>query len=164
MPPKHFVEIGRVALIHNGDGAGKIVTIVDIVDQNRALIDGPVTGVPRQAIQFKNLRLTKFRIRIPHGTGSKTIAKAWEKAEINKLWAETNMSKRLNSLQLKANLTDFDRFKLYKTKQTMNRLIDRKFSVLKAKAKKSKPKPAKMEKKDKKPKKAAAPKKAEKKK
>ena len=35
MPFKRYVEIGRVALINYGEEAGKLVTIVDVVDQNR---------------------------------------------------------------------------------------------------------------------------------
>ncbi len=91
------MEIGRIAVVHFGPFAGKTAAIVDVIDQNRALIDGPVTGVPRQAIQFKRLRLTKFRISIPHGTSSNTIAKEWNKKEINKKFSETKLAKRLES-------------------------------------------------------------------
>jgi hypothetical protein len=55
-------------------------------------------------------------------------------------------------------MTDFDRFKLYKTKQRMNREINRKFLVLKAKAKKEVKKAPKLEKKEK-PQKKKVPKK-----
>ena len=99
-PSKHFVEIGRVAVVHFGAGAGKPAAIVDVIDQNRALIDGPVTGVKRQAIQFKRLRLTQFRIRIPNGTSSKTVANRWNKDEISKKWKETKQAKRLEANRL----------------------------------------------------------------
>ena len=41
-----FVEIGRVVLINYGEDAGKLGTIVDVVDNGRALVDGPtaITG------------------------------------------------------------------------------------------------------------------------
>lgn len=32
---KRFVEIGRVALVNYGEDYGKLVVIVDVVDQNR---------------------------------------------------------------------------------------------------------------------------------
>uniref|UniRef100_A0A2P2LFF4 60S ribosomal protein L14 n=1 Tax=Rhizophora mucronata TaxID=61149 RepID=A0A2P2LFF4_RHIMU len=35
MPFKRYVEIGRVALINYGKEHGKLVVIVDVVDQNR---------------------------------------------------------------------------------------------------------------------------------
>ena len=49
MPFKKFVEIGRVAVL-NGEGPnqGKIAAIVNVIDQNRVLIDGPTSGVLRQ--------------------------------------------------------------------------------------------------------------------
>ena len=53
MPFKKFVEIGRVAVL-NGDGPnkGKIAAIVNVIDQNRVLVDGPTSGVLRQVSNF----------------------------------------------------------------------------------------------------------------
>ena len=42
------MEIGRVAYVNAGPEAGKIVAIVNVIDQNRVLIDGPTSGVRRQ--------------------------------------------------------------------------------------------------------------------
>lgn len=36
-----YVEVGRVALVNYGEDTGKLCVIVDIVDQNKALVDGP---------------------------------------------------------------------------------------------------------------------------
>uniref|UniRef100_A0A3Q2E3K0 60S ribosomal protein L14 n=1 Tax=Cyprinodon variegatus TaxID=28743 RepID=A0A3Q2E3K0_CYPVA len=55
-----FVEIGRVAYISFGPHAGKLVAIIDVIDQNRALVDGPCTGVKRQAMPFKCMQLTDY--------------------------------------------------------------------------------------------------------
>lgn len=93
---KRFVEIGRVAYVSFGPHAGKLVAIVDVIDQNRvslkdtthisvvglfvgmsvdhvvvsflsqALIDGPCTGVKRQSMPFKCMQLTDFVIKVPH--------------------------------------------------------------------------------------------------
>jgi hypothetical protein len=38
-PFKRFVEIGRVALVNYGKDYGRLVVIVDVVDQNRVLIE-----------------------------------------------------------------------------------------------------------------------------
>ena len=48
---KRFVEIGRVAVISYGPDSGKLCTIVDVIDHNRVLVDGPaaITGVHRAA-------------------------------------------------------------------------------------------------------------------
>ena len=55
-----FVEIGRVCLITYGPDAGKLATIVNILDNNRVLVDGPMplTGVHRHAINLKRVQLT----------------------------------------------------------------------------------------------------------
>ena len=49
MPFKKFVEVGRVAMLGGeGKDQGKIAVIVNVIDQNRVLIDGPTSGVLRQ--------------------------------------------------------------------------------------------------------------------
>ncbi len=58
---KLFVEIGRVVLISEGRDTGKIAVIVNVIDQNRVLIDGgSLTGVERKAWHIKQLRLLDF--------------------------------------------------------------------------------------------------------
>ena len=61
-----YVEIGRVCLINYGPDQGKLCTIIDVVDSNKALIDGPkdLTGVVRQMIPFKRLSLTDLIAKV----------------------------------------------------------------------------------------------------
>nr|ABW90350.1 putative ribosomal protein L14 [Sipunculus nudus] len=118
-----FVEIGRVAYVAFGPDEGKLVAILDIIDQNKVLVDGPCSGVARKAINLKQLHLTKFMIQLGPSARSKAVKKAWEKAEINQKWAETTWSKKLEARQKRNQLNDFDRFKLMKAKQARNRLI-----------------------------------------
>ncbi|RWS26223.1 60s ribosomal protein L14-like protein [Leptotrombidium deliense] len=141
-PPKHFIEVGRVAFIHKGPEKGKICTVVDIIDQNRALVDGPESGVKRQPMAFKSLRLTRFKVKIPHGTSSKVISKAWSKDDVNKKFAETDFAKRVAAMEKRKTLTDYERFKVYKLKQRVNKLVKSKFERLRAKAKREAPKPS----------------------
>ncbi|XP_054722501.1 60S ribosomal protein L14-like [Uloborus diversus] len=141
MSYRHYVQIGRVALISFGRDAGKLCTIVDVVDQNRALVDGPCTKVGRQAVKFKRLRLTKFRLKFPHSTSSRVVRKAWEEEKITEKWNETSTAKKIEARKLKAKMTDFDRFKVYKVKQQMNRTIRDAYLRLKAKNRKNPPKP-----------------------
>ncbi|XP_042907337.1 large ribosomal subunit protein eL14 [Parasteatoda tepidariorum] len=138
---RHYVQIGRVAYISFGKDAGKLCTIVDVVDQNRAVVDGPCTGVDRQAVKFKRLRLTKFRLRFPHSTSSKIVRKAWEKEEISKKWSETSTAKKMAARKLKTEMTDFDRFRVYKARQQMNRIIRCQYLKLKGKLRKNPAKP-----------------------
>eukprot|EP00965_Chrysotila_dentata_P039915 1325924-Pleurochrysis_carterae.AAC.5 len=64
MTYKRFVEVGRIALICYGPDAGKLCTIINILDHNRVLVDGPekITGVHRHEINIKRIMLTDLTI------------------------------------------------------------------------------------------------------
>merc|ERR1711974_592215 len=64
-PFAKFVEIGRVAFINYGENLGKLCVILDVIDNNRAWVDGP--GIARQQLNFKRVTLTKFVIKITRG-------------------------------------------------------------------------------------------------
>jgi len=135
-----FVEIGRVAYVAYGPDAGKLVAIVDVIDQNRALVDGPCSGVGRQSMNFKQLHLTNFVLTFPHSARTRIVKKAWEKADINKQWQESTWAKKIAAHEQRKQLTDFDRFKLMKAKQARNRLVMIEFGKLKKAGKKAAPK------------------------
>ena len=61
---KRHVEIGRVCLISFGPDMDKLCTVVNVIDNNRVLVDGPepVTGVHRHAINIGRLQLTDFKV------------------------------------------------------------------------------------------------------
>uniref|UniRef100_A0A2K5NHC1 Large ribosomal subunit protein eL14 n=1 Tax=Cercocebus atys TaxID=9531 RepID=A0A2K5NHC1_CERAT len=85
-----FVEVGRVAYISFGSHARKLVAIADVIDQNRALVDGPCTQVRRQAMPFKCMQLTDFILKFSHGY----VRQAWQKADINTKWAKIEARER----------------------------------------------------------------------
>ncbi|XP_001509733.2 60S ribosomal protein L14 [Ornithorhynchus anatinus] len=120
---KRYVEIGRVAYISFGPHAGKLVAIVDVIDQNRALVDGPCSGVRRQALPFKCMQLTDFVLKFPHSARQKYVRAAWEKENINEKWTATRWAKKIEARERKAKMTDFDRFKVMKAKKMRNRII-----------------------------------------
>uniref|UniRef100_A0A2K6KXX8 Large ribosomal subunit protein eL14 n=1 Tax=Rhinopithecus bieti TaxID=61621 RepID=A0A2K6KXX8_RHIBE len=117
---RRFVEVGRVAYVSFGPHAGKLVAIVDITDQNRALVDGPCTQVRRQAMPFKCMQLTDFILKFPHSARQKYVRQAWQKADINTKWAATRWAKKIEVRERKAKMTDFDRFKVMKAKKMRN--------------------------------------------
>ena len=82
------------------------------------LVDGP--GIIRKAMNLKGLYLTKFAIKLPHSARAGTVKKQWEKAEIDKKWAESNWAKKLAAAKIRANLTDFQRFKVMRAKQAVS--------------------------------------------
>ena len=75
----------------------------------RALCDGPCSGVSRQVLNFKQLQLTKFLLKLGPGARTSTVIKQWKKDDINAKWAETSWAKRQQNSELRAAMTDFDR-------------------------------------------------------
>ncbi|KAK9297232.1 hypothetical protein QLX08_008968 [Tetragonisca angustula] len=138
MPFQRFVESGRIAYVSDGQYKGKLVAIVDIIDQNRVLVDGPASNVPRCEMRLNELHLTKFRIRFPYTGSTRVVRKAWEAANINDLWKETMWARKVEAKKKRLELSDFDRFKLRKAKQIRNKLRTDVFYRLKKKVKKAK--------------------------
>jgi len=123
MPFKRFVEIGRITVLQDGPHEGKIAAIVDVIDQNRVLLDGPCSGVERQEYRIKNLHLTPLKITFPFSARSKVVRKAWEDEKVTEKWAESGWSKRMVMKARRQGLNDFDRFKLMKAKSARNKIL-----------------------------------------
>ena len=87
---------------------------------------------------MKTLYLTKFTVKIPHSAREKTLKKAWAKADVDAKWAESSWAKKLARSSIKANLSDFDRFKLMRAKQARNNIVRLEMGKLKAKLRKAK--------------------------
>ncbi|KAA8543391.1 hypothetical protein F0562_021114 [Nyssa sinensis] len=110
MPFKRFVEIGRVALINYGKDYGKLVVIVDVIDQNRALVDSP--DMVRTQMNFKRLSLTDIKIDIKRVPKKKTLIAAMEAADVKNKWDNSSWGRKLIVQKRRASLNDFDRFKI----------------------------------------------------
>lgn len=119
------MTIGRVALVNYGPDSGKIATIIDVVDENKALIDGPfsVTGVNRQVISFKRLSLTDLTIKIPRQPREPTLKKAIAAANLVEKWNATTWAKKIANKKTRAELNDFDRFKTMIARKQKSSLI-----------------------------------------
>jgi large subunit ribosomal protein L14e len=122
---RRFVQIGRVVLITRGADEGKLAVIIDIVDENRAFVDGPanITGVQRQTINFKHLSLTDIVIEIPRAPRQATLAKAFKAADVQNKWAKTAWAKKRTDRAKRASLGDFDRFKVLVARKKRNAVI-----------------------------------------
>ncbi|KAG0309567.1 hypothetical protein BGZ97_013030 [Linnemannia gamsii] len=66
---QRVVEVGRVVMVNYGPDAGKLAVIVDIIDHNRALVEGPTTGIARGAYAFRRLTLTPLVVKVPRNAG-----------------------------------------------------------------------------------------------
>lgn len=133
-----LVEVGRVVLIRSGQYAGKLATIVEIIDHKRvwiawrrqrlrltksqALIDGPSSKegavVPRHAVQLDKVTMTPFVIpKLPRAAGTGPVRRFWEKNEIDQKWAESSWAKKTEQQDKRRNLGDFERFKVMRLKK-----------------------------------------------
>jgi len=112
MPYTRFVEIGRVCLITYGEESNKLCTVIDVVDTNRVLVDGPapITGVTRRAINIKRLALTDFKVAVKRNAREKALKEAWEEAGVLAKWEASNWNKKITNKAKRAATTDFDRF------------------------------------------------------
>merc|ERR1719478_965731 len=71
----------------------------------------------------KRLSLTDFSTKIPRGAREKTLKKALSSAETMKKWSETAWAKKLKNKQMRAAMSDFDRFKLYQAKKRRSQIV-----------------------------------------
>ncbi|ORY05105.1 60S ribosomal protein L14 [Basidiobolus meristosporus CBS 931.73] len=129
---KRIVEVGRVVLLNHGADAGKLAVIVEILDHNRAIVDGPTTGVSRQAYAYRRLTLTPLVVKsLPRSAGSGALKKAIEKQDIVAIWNKTTWAQKLAAREKRAALSDFDRFKLMKLRKQRRNIVGKQIAVLK---------------------------------
>ena len=127
---KKFVEIGRVVVINYGPYAGKIAVIVDILNTTRILVHGPKEGVRRQEISLKRITLTDFKLDIHRGIHKEALIKAITDYKLDDKFKESHYAKKIARRTKRAQLNDFDRFKVMRLRQ--------KRTILRAKALKAK--------------------------
>ncbi|KAJ9070712.1 60S ribosomal protein L14 [Entomophthora muscae] len=129
---KRYVEVGRGAVLRGGKYDQKLVIIVDIVDHNRALVEGPTSDVPRHVEAFKNMDLTNIVIpKLPRGASTKYLKACAEKAEVAKTWAATAWSIKIEARKKRAALNDFERFNVMVLKKKRSALIAEQQRLLK---------------------------------
>uniref|UniRef100_A0A7N0TQ82 Large ribosomal subunit protein eL14 domain-containing protein n=1 Tax=Kalanchoe fedtschenkoi TaxID=63787 RepID=A0A7N0TQ82_KALFE len=129
MPFKRYVEIGRVALVNYGKDYGRLVVIVDVLDQNRALVDAP--DMVRGQMNFKRLSLTDITIDIPRVPKKKVLIAAMEAADVKNKWENSSWGRKLIVQKRRAALNDFDRFKLMLAKIKKAALVRQELAKLK---------------------------------
>merc|ERR1711937_325776 len=114
-----FVEIGGVVF---SEKANKRAAVVNVISLNRLLVDDGSCG--RFEANTKDIRLTDLKVAISWGARPGTVKKAWAKAGIDAAWAETDLAKNAAKSARRANLNDFERYKLMRLKQQRNRIVN----------------------------------------
>ena len=121
-----------MVLITYGPDEGKLATIVEIVDGNKCLIDGPTTGVSRQVIPFKRVNLTDFLVSIERNAPTKDVSEAWSSEGTLEKWEATAWAQKLAAKKKRASLNDFERFKVMAARKKKSSIIKKKLREMKA--------------------------------
>jgi large subunit ribosomal protein L14e len=110
------------------------------VDQNRVIVDGPkdLTGVSRQVVNLRQTALTDLVVTLPRNAGEVALRKAITEQGVLTKWNSSAWAQKLARRSTRANLTDFDRFKVVVARRKRADAVRREFSKLKSAAIKSK--------------------------
>ena len=114
---RRFVEVGRIIVINYGPLAGKLAVIVDILTTTKIIIQGLKGGVRRQELSLRRVTLTDYKINIKRGAKREEVFKAIDEYKLEEKYKNSTYSKKCELRQKRANLTDFDRFKVMRLRQ-----------------------------------------------
>ena len=114
---RRFVEIGRVIIINYGPLIGKLAVIVDVLTTTKVVIQGLKGGVKRQELSLRRVTLTDEKINIKRGAKRDEVFKAIEDYKLEEKFKNSKYAKKVELRQRRANLTDFDRFKVMRLRQ-----------------------------------------------
>ena len=114
---KRFVEVGRVIIINYGPLTGKLAVIVDILTTTKVIVQGLKGGVRRQELSLRRVTLTDEKINIKRGAKREEVFKAIDEYKLEDKFKKSNYAKKLAIREKRANLTDFDRFKVMRLRQ-----------------------------------------------
>ena len=115
-----------------GEKRGQLVVIVDILDQNRVLVDGPTNGINRLVINVKRIALTKMTIDIKRGEAKENVASKYKEADIDGKFAASGWGKKLERKKRRAALDDFGRFKVMCARMKKSRQVSAALKKVKA--------------------------------
>ncbi|KAG6856611.1 hypothetical protein H0H87_002566 [Tephrocybe sp. NHM501043] len=119
-----FVEVGRVVLLKAGPYAGKIAVIAEIIDHNRAIIDGPNSTVPRQSYPYKHLSLTPLKLTgLPRAAGTGIVHKLAEKEAVVEKWEKSSWAQKRAAVEKRRSLNDFGRFSVMLAKKQRRDIV-----------------------------------------
>ena len=114
---KRFVEVGRVIIINYGPLTGKLAVIVDILTTTKVLVQGVKGGVRRQELSLNRVTLTDEKIDIKRNEKKEAVAKALADSKVEEKIKKSKLGQKVELRQKRANLTDFDRFKIMRLRQ-----------------------------------------------
>ena len=114
---KRFVEVGRVIIVNYGPLVGKLAVIVDILTTTKVLVQGVKGGIRRQELSLRRVTLTDYKLDIKRGAKQAEVYKAIDDFKLEDKFKTSTFYKKNEIRQKRANLTDFDRFKVMRLRQ-----------------------------------------------
>ena len=110
MNTETLLRLGRVVYVNYGPLSGKIAVVVDIINENRVVVDGPGLGVTRQAISIKRLVLTKFLLGDYKMTDSQgELKKKIETFDLMKRFRSCGIGKKIAQQERRRELIPLDK-------------------------------------------------------
>ena len=124
MSAEILVSLGRVVYVNFGEHAGHVAVIVDIIDGKRVIIANPTAGIKPIAISNKRIALTRFLIPgVAAGVKANDLKKAIEAYKLADKFNGSGLGKRIQKQHRRANLTDFERFKVQVLKKKLSKAL-----------------------------------------
>merc|ERR1711915_86333 len=84
--------------------------------------------------------LTKYLLRVQRSMRSKGVREQWGKKRISEQFAGSQWQKNIEKSKIRGQMTDFDRYKLGRAKQSRNKIIKDAFHRIRKKSLKAKDK------------------------
>ena len=135
---KRFVEVGRVIIVNYGPLVGKLAVIVDVLTTTKVLVQGLKGGIRRQELSLRRVTLTDYKIDIKRGAKQDEVFKALDAYKLDEKFKQSPYAKKCEQRQKRANLTDFDRFKVMRLRQKRAVLRHKAINGIKSKGSKKK--------------------------
>lgn len=82
------IEVGRICVKTVGREAGRKCIVVNVINDNFALITGPkpISGVRRRRVNIKHIEPTPYKLNIVRGASDEEVAKAIEEAGLRRFF------------------------------------------------------------------------------
>ena len=124
MSAEILVSLGRAVYLNFGEFSGRVAVITDIIDGKRVIVANPGAGIRHHAVSNKRISLTRFVV--PHVAptmAARDLQKAIEAYKLNDKFNASGLGKRIQKQNRRAQLTDFERFKVQVLKKKLSKTL-----------------------------------------
>lgn len=124
MSAEILVSLGRVVYLNYGQHSGRTAVVTDIIDGKRVIVANPASGIKHTAVSNRRIALTRFVVpNVTPAMASRDLLKAIEAYKLNDKFAASGLGKRIQKQNRRAQLTDFERFKVQVLKKKLSKTL-----------------------------------------